>query len=435
MITGLDAKTAHQITEVNRCARCGSRLIDPYGGYYGYPDQFIVLCAQNIEHEGFKKIRQTKTLSDGKEYDIMTQRPVDETPAPLALPQTLGAMQLRVREAIAGGLLSSDSFSSNLTPPQQLMVAKVALAYGLDPLLEELAILHGKPYPTIKAKRRKHAEAGHQPGLTFRGLEEWEVKLYREAGDLKEGDLAMVGIMTRENGLSVEHFGKVTRAERDEPNRQGDSYAHPVVRANPIEMVQKRCESGCWEKAYGPLGLPKLFEEMILAAAQGEVVEGQILSDTTIPWCIEHDMAHHRNVSTRDGHVWYSHRQADAPRGYCNASDEQNRRWEGLAPQAPNPGQGQANGADDGGPSEPEDGAVDAPFTEQAPPAPGGLTNNTVLDFAKKQGYRTNQVPQILGNKQTPVTLPQFLEAGHSLEDALEKVRQYTIMDKGQVVE
>ena len=89
----------------------------------------------------------------------------------------------------------------------------------------------------------------------------------------------------------------------------------------------------------------------------------------------------------------------------------------------------------------PEQPAASAPPSDDAPPPKGdaaagaAITNNTVLDFAKKQGYRVNQVPAMLGTKEHPITLPVFLDAGGTRQDALAKIREYTMIDKGSVEE
>ncbi len=459
MITGLDEKTAHRMVEINRCAECGGRLADPYGGYYGYPDQSVVICGTNAEHQGLKRITNTRKLLDPetntwREFNVSTQLPVDEIPQPPALPMTYQGMLVRVKESIATGLMAVDSFSSNLGPAQTMVLAKVALAYGLDPLMGELAVLYGKPYPTIKAKRRKHAEAGHQPSITFRDLHRWEKTLYRQAGDLLPEDLALVCVMTRENGMYVEHFAKITREERDKKTTS-DKYSSPVVRDNPIEMVQKRGESGCWEKAYGPIGIPKVFEDM-LALDDPNVVEGHIISDVTLPWCDTHDVAFVRHQTEDGKRVWYSHRAQDAPKGWCNATNEQKAAFEGETPQpAPAPTAQATTSTSVGAASEEAPPTDEAPPPDDAPPPPDDappppddapppkddesagtettITNTTVLEFAKKQGYPTRQVPAILGSKAAPVTLPAFLEAGGTLEGALAKIREHAMIDKGRV--
>jgi hypothetical protein len=71
-----------------------------------------------------------------------------------------------------------------------------------------------------------------------------------------------------------------------------------------------------------------------------------------------------------------------------------------------------------------------------APPAPTeGITrpldHNDVYNLAKELGYHVRRVPAILGSRQDPVSLPEWINQGGTYEGAMGKLRQYHQMDKG----
>ena len=70
MITGLDFATAKRMAERLRCRECGSGLLAPYSN--------SVRCLKDANHEGFVSPRATKLLADGVEYDVHSQRPIDQ---------------------------------------------------------------------------------------------------------------------------------------------------------------------------------------------------------------------------------------------------------------------------------------------------------------------------------------------------------------------
>ena len=69
MITGLDFATARKMAERLRCRERGSGLLAPYGN--------SVRCLKDASHEGFVEPRSTKVLSDGVEYDVYSQEPIN----------------------------------------------------------------------------------------------------------------------------------------------------------------------------------------------------------------------------------------------------------------------------------------------------------------------------------------------------------------------
>ena len=283
LIADIEEAEMRRLVRTHRCGESGCE-----GGlaiaWRGAPPpawgkgEWIVRCANNIEHARIQRETRTRQLYDSErgwiEVDIMTQKEIG-IPGALAVPQTREAMLERANQTLQAGL-----WPQTMTPQQKALMVQVALAYGLDPLMGELVLYQGKPLVTINARRRKDTEAGHHPSIRFRFLTAEEKQGYIDAGAINEGDLVQVGILTTEWGNSVEGIGKVTKAERTAPSarsRDPRGLAHPIVADNPIEMCQKRAETRARLMAYGPIPLPQRPMEGI--TIEGEVVQEPNLND------------------------------------------------------------------------------------------------------------------------------------------------------------
>jgi len=73
-------------------------------------------------------------------------------------PMTQAGMVARVQKALDVGL-----FPGRLTSQQRDTLAVVALLYQLDPMMEEIIPYQGKPFITIRGRRRLDARADHHP--------------------------------------------------------------------------------------------------------------------------------------------------------------------------------------------------------------------------------------------------------------------------------
>jgi len=256
MIAGLSDPEMRQLIQTHRCG-CGKRLIMCWGGHYGV-NAYVVRCAMRRDHTETQRIPRTRKLYDPDtksfiEVDVMTQKPVGQV---LAVPTTREGMIERVNHAQQAGL-----WPSQMTREQKAMMVQAALAYGVDPLLGEIILYQGRPYITINARRRKDAEAGHRPTITFRIPTTEEQAALERAGIFQEGDLYQCCTLATEWGNSVQAWGKVTKLERT----NGRS---PVATSYPLEMAQKRAEARARLMAYGPTPLPD-----IPGLAVGEIAE------------------------------------------------------------------------------------------------------------------------------------------------------------------
>ena len=130
----------------HRCG-CGGTLLMPYRHELGGN---ALRCMVDPDHDTYqKKFTGTRMLYDGKtgklkEYNIMTQTPTTEL-APITDHATALAA---VRKSIDIG-----KFSGQQTEVQIQLIASLALAYRLDPLMEEIIPMYGKPFITIKGRR------------------------------------------------------------------------------------------------------------------------------------------------------------------------------------------------------------------------------------------------------------------------------------------
>ena len=275
----LTAKDAERFTQAHRCGDCGDGLLMPYKGRGsdGRPVHEIH-CRTDATHRLFASrepnIRKLYDFKRGLvEVDIVTQKEVGTITPRLHADEA--QMRERVKRAAGIGV-----FPGQTTSEQQLVLANVAVVYGLDPLMGELIPYQGRPFITIAGRRRLDAVAGHKPGIKFRFLTPDEDAGYKGAGVLEDGDLVQVCMLTLESGREVEAFGKVTLLEREARSNNGDRLRSPVVAANPIEMAQKRAERRAREMAYGPVPLPQGLTDPTAVLQEGDeegVVEGTVL--------------------------------------------------------------------------------------------------------------------------------------------------------------
>ena len=209
-------------------------------------------CMVNPEHDNYqRKYTGTRNLYDPErgevEVDIMTGR---ET-ASLAVTDQTTALE-RVTQANSMGL-----FPDKCDAAQLHILAQVAMAYGLDPLMGEIIPYQRRPYITIAGRRRLDATAGHHPSIAFRLLKKEETEYYSGLGALEPGDIAGYCVLTTEYGATVEGFGRVLAKQRDTKQRGADHL--PTVQY-AIEMAQKRQERRAREMAYGPVPRPAGME-------------------------------------------------------------------------------------------------------------------------------------------------------------------------------
>ena len=157
--------------KTHKCGECGGMLTVCWGGSYGY-NEYILRCAENFDHD---------TLTD-------YQKPSKEYEEGNKLFRRLNGMDttalMKMNKETMLARISQAKFPQDLTQQEEEMLAEVSISYGLDPIMQELMIYQGNPYPTINARYRKAQETGKFDGINTRPASAKE----REDRNCKEGD-------------------------------------------------------------------------------------------------------------------------------------------------------------------------------------------------------------------------------------------------------
>ena len=231
-----------------------------------------LMCVANNDHQTYqKKDTGTKWLrdSDGnmREVDIVTQREVTEL-APITDQATALAT---VSRAMDLGLFPGKDQSAG----QLALLAQVALAYRLDPLMGEIMPYQGRPYITIAGRRRLDNVAGHAVSISFRPPTPEEEAYYVKVGAIDERDVIQICVgHDVKTGATVEGFGRVLAGEGKDAPTNAQKFLPTVQRK--IEMAQKRGERRMREEMFGPVAKPLGLEgiEILHEGDEPNVVEG-----------------------------------------------------------------------------------------------------------------------------------------------------------------
>ncbi len=248
----------------HRCG-CGGILLLPYRHELRGN---ALRCMTDGDHDTYaKKHTGTRMLFDGatgqlKEYDVMTQRATTEL-APITDHATALAA---VRKSIDVG-----QFSGRQTETQIQLIASLALAYRLDPMMEEIIPMYGKPYITIKGRRRLDNAAGNHFGLAWKIPEPDFLAYYQSMGAIDKGDVVSIAVGT--------YMGTDTIVEvwaRCKVHEVAGTDVHLPINAWKMEMSQKRAERKLRETMFGPIPKPKGFEdvEVLEEGDEENIVEG-----------------------------------------------------------------------------------------------------------------------------------------------------------------
>ncbi len=265
-----------------QCGECGSRFTMPWTTYD--PDgtgrqtyqQYALRCVANPDHETYveKNNGRTKMLvgPNGQkiEVDVLTQKAT-----------TGGEIVLIKDEATALAVVKRQNNlamfpdSKDITEAQMVALAHVAFHYQMDIIMGEIMPYQGKPFITIKGRRRHDKREGHRMGITFRMPREDEVKFWTDAGVHHKGDLVQIAIGTEPDGLVTEAIGRVLASELDGMTPKAKTTLPIGIRQ--VEMAQKRAESRLREMVFGAIGKPQGLNPDIQILGEGDdsnVVEG-----------------------------------------------------------------------------------------------------------------------------------------------------------------
>lgn len=143
-------------------------------------------------------------------------------------------------------------------PEQRMLVARVALAYGLDPIMGELTIYQGKPYVTIEGRLRLAHDSGEFRGIVDdRHATEGEYKAFR--ADPRIETLWLVSVQRAGWAAPTKAWGRVNM-ERDRS---------PVAQQHPALIARKRALWRALRDTW-PLRMPGLNEAEGTSTDTGE---------------------------------------------------------------------------------------------------------------------------------------------------------------------
>ena len=300
-------------TQTHKCGVCKGELVVCWGGAYGY-DQYVLRCGENFDHDTMTDFKQqSKEYEEGNKLFRRLQG-MDTT---ALMKMSEDTMLARIAQA---------KFPADLTPADKKLMAEVSISYGLDPLMQELMIYQGHPYPTINARYRKAQETGKFDGINTRPATAEE----RKARHCEEFDvLYCAEVWVKGSSHPFVGWGRVRGAER-----KGDSHL-PIVK-DPDRQAEKRAEAMGLRKGFSmpiPFQSWEEFEEQRakefieledvgkVNAKTGEIIEGEIIKESQEPthWCWEHNCAFEIKQS-RFG-AFYAHKKPDGK--WCNEKKRQ----------------------------------------------------------------------------------------------------------------
>ena len=275
--TEMDYYTMMKRIETHTCGVCGGGLSAAWGGMWGI-DQHVLRCVRDIDHETFTEIKQSPLAK--AMVDTLKGRKTMDSKALMELDDK--TMMQRIEQA---------KWPKALTAPEKTMIAAISVAYGLDPLLNEITLYQGQPYPTINARYRKAQESMLFDGIDSRPATNSE----REERGAKEGDyLYRCEVWRKGSSHPFVGWGRVRVAEY-----KGKDSHLPIVN-DPDRMAEKRAEMMAIKKAFSlpvPFTTWEEASEKIADAEYFEVPEvgkveaktGEIVEEEEVPEVAEPD--------------------------------------------------------------------------------------------------------------------------------------------------
>lgn len=155
------------------------------------------------------------------------------------------------------------------SPLQVQIVARLSLAYGLDPFAGELMLYQGKPYLTYKGSVRIAENHPQFDGIEIAPANEDERKAFRCAPD----DVMWVArVWRKDRKFPATGYGVVSPREYE--NVSAERRAHLPAYKWPNELAQKRAKQRAL-RDYFSMPLPGRDDEPE-AAYSGPVIEGDV---------------------------------------------------------------------------------------------------------------------------------------------------------------
>jgi hypothetical protein len=244
MITEADMSYGDMImvAKEHTCGQCLGLLNVAWGGSWGY-NGHILRCSNDITHNTItshdkEREAQIRMIKEIRKMDTKNLMAMNET-----------QMMERVNTA---------KFPQDLTPQEKILLARVAISYGLDPIMKELVAYQGSAYITTDGRFRKAHDSNEFDGISSRPATKQE----KSDWEIPEGDYFFRAEAYRK-GISHPFvgWGRVRVSETRPGSRtQGDTTStFKPVQNNPQRMAEKRAESQALRKGF-PIDLPSAEE-------------------------------------------------------------------------------------------------------------------------------------------------------------------------------
>ncbi len=146
------------------------------------------------------------------------------------------------------------------SPAAMLALAKVSIAYGLDPLMGEIIVLGGKLYVTFEGRLRKAMDHEQYAGLECRPATEEERAAFRAA---ETDHVWRAEIYRRDWQKPVVGWGRVTLTD-----------SNPVARQWPQAQAEKRAKARALRDAFS-IPLPNAEEAAEYEGSPQRYIDGE----------------------------------------------------------------------------------------------------------------------------------------------------------------
>jgi len=260
---------ANRIARRFQCADCGGLLTifpDPV-------DRYKLACAANPSgHHGYiRRPSLTQLWRQGAALPLEIANRLEkkfggEQMATTELMKLDKAeVERRMKVAMKHFGFVVDQYGASRAPNVEEMVLLVdyCLTYGFDPILHEVCLYQGRPYPMIDGLRRKAHETGQYRGLRLEPILDKEFKValgfgpndivFKATARKAEGD--SLGLLDGTVG-EYERYDGVTEAEITEmvtKTKDGKPYEtarNPVIAKRTANMAQVRAERDALRAAF-----------------------------------------------------------------------------------------------------------------------------------------------------------------------------------------
>jgi len=251
----MDWIEANRTARKFRCAECGGLLTilaDPL-------ERFKVVCAANHEHQGYARNPSlTQLWRQGAALPIEVVNRLEKKFGGEQMATTeimkldKAEVERRMKVAMKHFGFVVDQYGASRAPNIEEMVLLVdyCLTYGFDPILHEVCLYQGRPYPMIDGLRRKAHETGQYRGLR---LEPVIDPAFKVALGFQPMDIVFKGTVRKVEADGTvgeyERYDGVTEGEINEMSQKGTP-RNPVIAKRTANMAQVRAERDALRAAF-----------------------------------------------------------------------------------------------------------------------------------------------------------------------------------------